>query len=326
MSFTFTEHRTDGVQTTFPFRFAGKDKGYLRASDVVVYLKVNGVWVETSNWSLSGTNQITFPSAPAASADINLRIRRIVPKVDPYAEFARGVTLDIRSMNYSFIQNLQAVQEIMDGFFPDGFFYKENLNMGFNKIVNLAPGSEPYDAVNYTQLYTVDQKHTLWNQQQDMQIEGLKASLSSGTSHRTIPWLYTATGGESFIQVPYTFNSALVFINGILQFEMAGAVEFVNNGVQLAEDLVKGDEVLVLVGSRIASPEDGVAEVNIFVPEGGTTINLGVDFSLLTVFLDGLKQPITAYAIEGQTVRFKEPLPECMFSALVVVPKGGVNP
>lgn len=325
MSFTFTEHTTDGITTTFPFRFAGKDKGYLRASDIVVYLKVNGVWTETSNWSLSGTNQITFPSAPAASTEINLRIRRIVPKADPYAEFARGVTLDMRSMNYAFIQNLQAVQEIMDGFFPSGFFYKEDLNMGFNKIVNLKPGSEPFDAVNYTQLYSVDQKHTLWNQQQDLMLEGLKASLGSGTSHRTIPWIYTAVGGEDFVQVPYTFNSALVFINGVLQYELAHAIQIVNNGIQFAEDLFKGDEVLVLVGSRIASPEDGVAEINIFVPEGGTVVNLNVDFSLLTVFLDGIKQPITSYVIEGQTVRFLEPLPECQFSALVVIP-GGANP
>lgn len=326
MAFTFTEHKTDGTSTTYSFRFAGKDKGYLRASDIVVYLKVDGVWTEARNWALSGTNQITFTTAPAASTEINLRIRRIVPKVDPYAEFARGVALDIRSMNYSFIQNLQAVQEIMDGFFPEGFFYKENLNMGFNKIVNLAPGSEPYDAVNYTQLYTIDQKHTLWNQQQDMQLEGLKASLSSGTSHRTIPWLYTAAGGEDFIQVPYTFNSALVFINGVLQFELAGAIEIINNGIQLAEDLVRGDEVLVLVGSRIASPEDGVAEVSVNMPEGGTVANIGVDFSLITVYLDGLKQPITAYVIEGQTIRFLEPVPECTLSALVVVPKGGANP
>lgn len=326
MSFTFTEHRTDGTTTTFPFRFAGKDKGYLRSSDVVVYLKVGGVWTEARNWSLSGTNQITFTTAPAESTDINLRIRRIVPKVDPYAEFARGVTLDMRSMNYAFIQNLQAVQEIMDGFFPSGFFYKEDLNMGFNKIVNLAPGNEPFDAVNYTQLYAVDQKHTLWNQQQDLVLEGLKSSLSSGTSHRTIPWLYVASGGEDFIQVPYIFTSALVFINGVLQFEIAGAIEIRNNGIQLAENLTKGDEVLVLVGSRIASPEDGVAEINIQVGEGATVINLNVDFNLLTVFLDGLKQPITAYDVEGQTIKFKEPLPACMFSALVVVPKGGANP
>lgn len=327
MSFTFTEHTTDGITTTFPFRFAGKDKGYLRASDIVVYLKVQGVWTETRNWSLSGTNQITFTTAPAASTEINLRIRRIVPKVDPYAEFARGITLDIRSMNYAFIQNLQAVQEIMDGFFPSGFFYKENLNMGFNKIVNLAPGSEPYDAVNYTQLYAIDQKHTLWNQHQDVIIDGLKASLGSGTSHRTIPWYTTITGGgQNVVNPPYTFTSALVFINGVLQFELAKAITIANNQITFAEDLQAGDEVLVLIGSRIASPEDGVGEINLQLGDGSTVVNLNVDFSLITVFLDGLKQPTKSYVIEGQTVRFLEPVPACDFSALIVIPKGGVNP
>lgn len=324
MSFTFNEHRTDGVTTTFTFRFAGKDKGYLRASDVVVYLKVNGEWQEARNWSLSGTNQITFSTAPAASTEINLRIRRIVPKTDPYAEFARGVTLDMRSLNYAFVQNLQVSQELMDGFFPEGFFYKENINMGFNKIVNLAPGSEPYDAVNYTQLYTVDQKHTLWNQNQDMQIEGLKSSLSSGTSHRTIPWGTTITvSGQNVVNPPYLFDSALVFVNGLLKYEILGEVKIENSQITFKEDLSAGDEVLVLVGSRIASPEDGVGEVSFDLGEGSTVVNLNVDFSLVTVYLDGLKQPIDAYVIEGQTIRFKEPVPACRFSALVVIPKGG---
>ncbi|MGL5456737.1 MAG: phage tail fiber protein [Citrobacter telavivensis] len=327
MSFTFTEHTTDGVTTTFPFRFAGKDKGYLRASDIVVYLKINGVWTETSNWSLSGTNQITFTTAPAVSTEINLRIRRVVPKVDPYAEFARGVTLDMRSMNYAFIQNLQAVQEIMDGFVPSGFFYKENLNMGFNKIINLKPGTEPYDAVNYTQLYTVDQKHTLWNQQQDLMIEGLKASLGSVTAHRTIPWYTTITaGGTTVVNPPYTFTSALVFVNGILQYELAKAITIENSHITFAEGLQAGDEVLVLIGSRISSPEDGVGEINMPLPEGATVVNLNVDFSLITVFLDGLRQPTTSYVIEGQTIRFLSAVPECQFSAMIVAPKGGAQP
>lgn len=323
MSYTFTEHKTDGVTTTFPFSFAGKDKAYLRSSDVVVFLRVSGKWTEVTNWSLSGTNQITFTSPPAASPDINLRIRRIVPKINPYAEFDRGVTLDMRSLNYSFIQNLEVVQELMDGFFPEGFFYKEDLNMGFNKIVNLKAGTEPFDAVNYTQLYTVDQKHTLWNQQQDVQIEGLKSSLQSGTAHRTIPWFTTAAEGQTVVNVPYSFKSALVYRNGVLMYELNNAVKIENNTIIFSEPLFAGDEILVLVGSRTASPEDGEAEIVIEVTEGQTVVPIGSPFSGISVLLDGLGQPSSAYAVEGQSLRFSEPLPECTLIANITISAGG---
>lgn len=323
MSYTFTEHMTDGVQVTFPFQFAGKDKAYLRATDVVVYLLQSGVWTEVTNWSLSGTNQITFLTPPAASTVINLRIRRIVPKVDPYAEFARGVTLDMRSLNYSFIQNLQVSQELMDGFFPVGFFYKEDLNMGFNHIINLAPGVNPNDAVNYKQLDDLDKKHTTWNQQQDTILAGLLASQGNGTAHRTVPWVYTAVGGETVVTPPYTFTSALVYINGVLQYELKGAITIANNKITFAEPLKAGWEVLTLIGSRTAAPDDGTGEINVDVAKGQTIVPLGVTVASVTAYLDGLKQPQSAYSVVGQTLVFTEALPKCKLSALVVIPAGG---
>lgn len=323
MSYTFTEHTTDGVQVTFPFQFAGKDKAYLRATDVVVYLLLSGVWTEVTNWSLSGTNQITFLTPPAASTVVNMRIRRIVPKVDPYAEFARGVTLDMRSLNYSFIQNLQVSQELMDGFFPTGFFYKEDLNMGFNHIINLAPGVNPNDAVNFKQLDDIDKKHTTWNQQQDLILDGLLASAGAGTAHRTVPWVYTAVGGETEVIPPYTFTAALVYINGVLQYELKGAITITNNKIVFAEPLVAGWEVLTLIGSRTAAPDDGAGEINRTIAEGQTIVPLGVEVAAITVYLDGLKQPGDAYTISGTNLTFTEALPACKFSALAVIPAGG---
>lgn len=256
MSFTFTEHSTDGVTTTFPFRFAGKDKGYLRASDIVVYLKVDGEWTEALNWYLSGTNQITFTTEPAASTEINLRIRRIVPKVDPYAEFARGVTLDMRSVNYAFIQNLQAVQELMDGFIPAGFFYKEDLSMGFNKITHLKAGTEPYDAVNYSQLYAVDQKHTLWNQSQDQRIQSIEAGLLTEGVARFVPYYYTSTGGELVVHPPYEFTSCIAFLDGVFQEQNKGAFSIVNNTIVLPEPLRKGEVWYMLLGTAPVVPDN----------------------------------------------------------------------
>ncbi|AFP33702.1 tail fiber protein [Pectobacterium phage POP72] len=321
MSFTFTEHRTDGVTTTFPFRFAGKDKGYLRSSDIAVYLKLNGEWTEALNWALTGTNQITFSTAPAASASVNLQIRRVVPKIDPYAEFARGPALDMRSLNYAFVQNLQVTQELMDGFLPDGFFFKGEVSFGGNKVTNIAPGTELGDAVEYSQLM----EQAEWNRRQDIQIEGLKSSLGSDVAHRTIPWYTTASEGQTKLEPPFTFSSALVFVNGLMQYELDGAFSIADSKITMAEPLTLGDKVLVLIGSRIATTEVGVAEVNIDVAEGTTVVNLNIDFGLVTVFLDGLKQPTSAYTIEGRTLRFKEPLPECKLSALAVAAARGGN-
>lgn len=323
MSYTFTEHRTDGIATTFPFQFAGKDKAYLRASDIVVFMKLEGSWLEVSGWALSGTNQITFITPPAASTEINLRIRRIVPKVNPYAEFARGVTLDMRSLNFAFIQNLQVSQELMDGFFPDGFFYKEDLNMGGNRILNLADGVDTTDAVNLGQLKAVDDKHTQWNQEQDIILEGLKVAAGSSTSNRTVPWVYKAKGGELVLSPPYIFTNALVYINGVLQYELMGAISIANNKITFAEKLTTGDDILVLAGSRTAAPEDTEAEFAVTVTEGQTTVNLGVPVTSAVVYLDGLKQPQTAYSIQGTKLVFTEELPGCNLTALATIQSGG---
>lgn len=321
MSYTFTEHTTDGRTVTYNFRFAGKDKGYLRASDVVVEMKVNGVWSAVSGWTLSGTNQITFTTAPAASDSINLRIRRVVPKVDPYAEFARGVTLDMRAMNYAFIQNLQAVQELMDGFVSEEFYYKGDINYGGNKITGVGNGTNPSDAVNFGQLSSVDDKHTKWNEAQDIEIAGIKAGMTSGTAHTTIPWVATATAGQTQFRPPYTFVDALVFLNGVLQYELYGSVHIANNVITFAEPLRDGDSILVLVGSRIAAPADGVVEYNATVNQGDREVTVNANFTLITVFLDGVRQPASEYSIVGNVIRFKEDLPACKFSAMLVLAK-----
>lgn len=192
MSFTFTEHTATGSQVTFPFSFAGRDKGYIKASDIVVEQYSNGGWVTLTNWSLSGTNQITFISAPAAG--VKLRIRRVVDKEQPYAEFSRGVALDMSSLNNSFIHILEITQELLDGFYPDGYFIKQDINMGGNKITNMGAGVDPMDGVNKSQLDEVDKKHTDWNNKQDTQIAALIAGAATGLARAAITPISVESG------------------------------------------------------------------------------------------------------------------------------------
>lgn len=317
MSYTFTEHTANGTQTTFPFRFAGRDKGYLRASDILVEVRNDGVWNTVSGWTLTGTNQITFNVPPAANT--KLRIRRVVEKEEPYAEFDRGVTLDMKSLNNSFIHLLEVSQELLDGFYPEGYFVKQDVSWGGHKINDLADGTNPGDAVNKGQLDAIDKKHTDWNAKQDIEIAGLKAGMTSGIAHRTVPWYTIAQGGEISVKPPYEFQDALVFLNGVLQHQIVGAYSISNNTITFAEPLVAGTEVYVLVGSRVATSEPNIQlELNFDLVEGQQVVKIGSAFKYIEVYLDGLLQPKLAYQVDGDIVTFSEGVPECRMTAKII--------
>lgn len=317
MSYTFTEHTAAGGQVTYPFSFAGRDKGYLKASDIIVEVLQDKVWTKVTEWKLSGTNQITFDVAPAGGT--KFRIRRVVGKEYPYAEFDRGVTLDMKSLNGSFIHILEITQELLDGFYPEGYFIKQNVSWGGNKIINLGDGTEPGDAVNKGQLDAIDKKHTDWNNQQDLAIAGIKAGLTSGVAHRTVPWFTRALGGEQVIRPPYIFDDALVYLNGVLQHELAKAVTVANSTITFAEPLVRGTEIYVLIGSRTAASEPNIiTEYNKDLTEGTTKVDLGTSFRHIDVYLDGLFQPMSAYQIKGRTITFSEGVPACRLTVKII--------
>lgn len=317
MSYTFTEHTANGSQTTFPFRFAGRDKGYLKAADIIVEVKGEAGWSTVNGWTLTGTNQITF-NVPLAEGT-RLRIRRVVEKEEPYAEFDRGVTLDMKSLNNSFIHLLEVSQEILDGFYPEGYFVKQDVSWGGHKITDLADGTNPGDAVNKWQLDAIDKKHTDWNAKQDIEIAGLKAGMTSGIAHRTVPWYTIAQGGEISVKPPYEFQDALVFLNGVLQHQIVGAYSISNNTISFAEPLVAGTEVYVLVGSRVATSEPNIQlELNFDLVEGQQVVKIGSAFKYIEVYLDGLLQPKLTYRVDGDTVTFSEGVPECRMTAKII--------
>lgn len=236
MSYTYTEHTCDGVQTTFPFRFAGHDRGYIRAADIHVEAQKDGSWSAVSNWKLTGTNQITFSSAPESG--LRIRIRRIVDKEYPYAEFDRGVTLDMKSLNNTFTQNLQATQELLDGFLPEGFYLKDDLDMGGHRITNVGDAVDEGDAVNKGVTDELGSR-----------LEVLEQSVTGAS--RFVAWQYNASGGEMVLKPPYSFNGARVFINGVRQRAGAlGSFTVKDNTIYLSEPLFKDDWVDVELGTE----------------------------------------------------------------------------
>ena len=308
MSYTVTEHQTDGVQNTYPFRFAGEGKGYLQASDIVVEMRKEegGLWLPISTgWSLSGTNQITFLTPPARSEIVNLRIRRVVDKEVPYATFDRGVVLDMKSINNSFIHLLDICQEMLDGFFPDGFYIKRDLNMGFHRIINLADGVDKNDAVNKGQLDV----EKVRNDEQDLRLASIEQGLVSNVGSRTVPTFTVATEGQTKWSLPLPAISCVLYINGVFQNQLLGAFSLKDSVVTFAEPLRAGDEVYALLGSGIAAPDSNlVYEADVV---GITEIDLGVIPVNVKVYLDGLRQTGGAFTVDSTKVKFSEVLPSC---------------
>ena len=135
MAFSYSEATGDGSTKVFPFSFSGSGIGYIRAEDI--HVLVDGV--ETENFTFPGSNQIQLAVAPAAPVDglPNIMIRRIVPKDVPYADFTRGNNFGQDQLNNTALQQLYALHEFLDGFLPDGYFVKSDMDMKGNRITNI---------------------------------------------------------------------------------------------------------------------------------------------------------------------------------------------
>lgn len=242
MSYTFTADVGDGVKTVFPFSFAGQDTGYLRVTDITVY--VAGVSVP---FTINPTdpNKAYLTTAPAIGAEV--LIRRIMPKNVPYSDFARGNPFSQDTLNNTNLQQLYVVQELLDGFLPEGFYFKQDVNMGGHKLVNLGEGTQSGDSVNWDQ----------WENHEG-RLDALEGDLT-GLSSRTLPFAYVSVGGETRWEPSGpAFDSAALYINGVFQNQILGAFSITNSGFDFAEPLVAGDEVYALLGSTLAAPSEAV--------------------------------------------------------------------
>lgn len=71
-----------------------------------------------------------------------------------------------------------------------------------------------------------------------------------------------ATDGQTIINPPYTFTTAEVYINGVMQDQDRGAYTITENRIELAAPLNKGDAAQVILGStppaKRSTPEPGI--------------------------------------------------------------------
>lgn len=244
MNFSYTRDVGDGVKTVFTISFAGQDSGYINQTNVHVF--VDGVEVP---FTINPTdpNKVYLSTAPALGADV--LIRRIMPKSIPYSDFKNGNPFSQDTLNNTNLQQLYVVQELLDGFLPEGFYYKQDVNMGGYNIKNLGDAIDPDDAVKKEVTDGLNDRLE--------SIENGFQEVASGT----IPWRLVAVGGEQQITPPYTFTSAMLFINGVTQtLGSSYAYTVSDNTLYLAEPLIAGDEVFILVGATPAAPNDYISQ------------------------------------------------------------------
>lgn len=288
MNFTFTTHVGDGSTTAFTFSFAGQDTGYIDSSNLAVFVDTVPVSFTVNR---SDPNKVYLTTAPAVGTQV--LIRRIMPKNVPYTDFKRGNAFSQDNLNRSFLQQLYVTQEMLDGFLPEGFYFKQDVNMGGFNIKNLGDAVDPDDAIKKETTDALEER-----------LVSLEGDLSS-VSPSTLAWHKIAIGGETSMQPPYTFDSAILFINGVAQtFDEAYIVT--SNTIVFAEPLLAGDMVFALIGDPPAAPTNSMSfdEVGLL----HTAISTGVPLAQCFVARVGEIVTNGLAFFDGQSV-FTSPTP-----------------
>lgn len=241
MAFSYTREVGDGNKTIFSLSFAGQDNGYISTSNIRVY--VNGEPVPFTV-NQSDPNKVYLSSPPKSGDDV--LIRRQMPQSLPYADFQNGQPFSQDTLNKSFLQQLYLTQELLDGFLPDGFYFKQDVNMGGFNIKGLGDAVDINDAV----------KKSITDALSD-RLVSLENNLDDLAS-RTVPWYYKSTGGEVTLSPPFTFRSALVFVDGLCN-PVGRSYKVIDNKIVFDEPLPADVSVFALIGNYPADPSDTIS-------------------------------------------------------------------
>ncbi|UJH95883.1 tail fiber protein [Pantoea phage Nufs112] len=245
MRYTYVVDVGDGVRKDFPFSFAGQDTGYLSVSNIAVFI----AGVQASNYTIrpSAPNTVTFSTAPAVGAEV--LIRRIMPKLVPYTDFSRGNPFSQDSLNDTNLQMLYLIQEIYDGYLPEGFFFRVDIDMRGHKLINLGDGVNDGDSVNMGQF----SEEVVRNDAQDGRLTALEDNITAGEQANFFAQLYVATGGETTITTTNSLFCAALYIQGLYQHKIAGAWGQTGGTITFAEPLKAGWQVYLILGTELPS-------------------------------------------------------------------------
>ena len=178
MSLTFSQ--TQGNGSTLSYLIVAKG-GYFEDTDIVVELITiaDGTITEQTkdtDYTIENNNVI-FTVAP--TSDYYVRIRRSTDNESTYSDFTRGNAFGATNLNNSFLYALYQMQQLADGFRPDDFYWKSNTNAGNQKLINLADGENPGDAVNYGQVEELIEATSITSQYADEAAASAAAAAAS---------------------------------------------------------------------------------------------------------------------------------------------------
>lgn len=267
-NWSFVRYVGDGVTDTFALTVSGADIGYLRTEDMRGY--VDDVLVDTTI-EVATPHLIRFLTVPPVGSDV--LIRREMPIDEPYADFSRGNIFSQRAVNSSFLQMLYLIQEMLDGFYPDGFYFKQDLNMGGNLIKNLGDAVDTTDAVSkkFTDALQA------YADALAARIATLETTFGPDTSFLSVS--FTATEGQTDFVLPVTTTGAFCIKNGAFLNRVAGDYSIVSGStVRMSEPQEAGAVLHILAG---------IGEMSLWVngiksPNGTTWYPVMSDTGVLT--------------------------------------------
>ena len=132
MALSVTRYKGDGRRREFTFSFTGADKGYLRDSDVYVFIDRKEAGFRLT--SPSSIELLPTEETPAVGAEIE--IRRIMPKDKNFAEFKKGNNFRESVLNNTFLQLLYLVHELLDGYFSGNVEFQDDVSFLNDVLIN----------------------------------------------------------------------------------------------------------------------------------------------------------------------------------------------
>ena len=90
--------------------------------------------------------------------------------------------------------------------------------------------------------------------------------------------IYTANAmqGQTTIQVPYDFSTAIVYINGVLQNPSSAYSIGADRIITFAEELYADDEIIVMLGDIIIQSDDYVLKSELSSSTGASNIGTNI--------------------------------------------------
>lgn len=125
MALSYTAYTGNGVLKDFPISFEYIDKAHIS-------VKVNGTPVSFITDTVNKV--VRLNTAPVVGARV--LISRETPITRTYSDFTRGNAFGQSNVNNSFLWQLMISQELAEGRHELSHVMLENLNMGYNKVIN----------------------------------------------------------------------------------------------------------------------------------------------------------------------------------------------